>query len=878
MRHTNYKYRENEYIKFTLWFILCIVVILFPFVLHDKSLIQDGDSFNQSFPLFVYIGQWLRACLRGEIRLFDFRLGLGDDVIHALNWHGFGDVTQILSMAVPYRYAEYAYAFVMILKLWLCGISFLIYIRRYVRHGEYRVIGALLYACSTYALGWGFNCWMFLAPMMTFPLILAGIDVICEEEDNFSNALLAGLLVQTLNGFYFLYMETLLAILYFGVKEYVILRNKISDRLKKLIRDGIRIFFVALLAVSLGAPLLIPSIAGYLQSSRTGSGQVVSIWEMIVYPLDFYRGVLSYLLIPNIYRNIFTLGYLPLIAIITVFFHRVSRNRVHRYLLLLFSLLYCIPLWGSAMNGFSYHTDRWLFAFTLIITVLAASGLDAETVLSKKEKILFYLCTCVLIILYLTDGDYYAGKSLSALIYGGIGILLPVAWNQRKKYSRLILPFAVCLIILNGLLVFCPRELGGSGYVFGFKGRGTVKKEIDRQVDSIEEVKGEFERRDMYAVSLGASLMKNFYGTTEYFSTLNGNTFEFYRNLCISPGTFGATWVLKGLDGRVELDALLSVRQVMEYTEDELESVYRYNTAYLPMGVTYQSWISLEQFEQLSPMEKEAALIKYVVLEENEERESKISVPKEVELDQSILEADKEENYTIELQNIVQDGKMLYAKEDAVIRVYLEDFCDCERGVPAKSELYVQLREMFLLDQGTADIGVGNKKIQLRNVNDDYYMGVDEFWINVTEWKSDHRGQYFDIRLPDGKGYSLEEIKVYQHEINYDAIEERKENALAHLEVGINRISGEADCAESALALFAIPYGEGWKAYVDGAEQPVYKADIGFLAIELDEGSHTVVLEYVTPGLIPGCICAVISLAALVIVYGRRRKRRITGD
>lgn len=156
-------------------------------------------------------------------------------------------------------------------------------------------------------------------------------------------------------------------------------------------------------------------------------------------------------------------------------------------------------------------------------------------------------------------------------------------------------------------------------------------------------------------------------------------------------------------------------------------------------------------------------------------------------------------------------------------------------------------------------------------------MGIDEFWINVTEWRNDHWGQYFDIRLPEGKRYSLGEMKVYQHEINYDAIEERRENALAHLEVGINRISGEADCTESALALFTIPYGKGWKVYVDGIEQSVYKADIGFLAIELGKGHHTVVLEYMTPGLIPGCICAVIGLAALMIVYCRRHKRKATG-
>ena len=214
MKHILKLYRKNEYFKYSLWFLICIGIILLPFGLKGKSLIENGDGFNQSFPLFVYIGQWLRACLRGEIRLFDFRLGLGDDIIYALNWHGFGDITQILSAVVPYEYAEYAYNFVLILKLWLCGISFLIYIERYVYREEYRIVGALLYACNTYTLVWGFNCWMFLAPMMTFPLILAGIDTLCNEEKKFSVTLLIGVWIQSLNGFYFLYMEAILAILY----------------------------------------------------------------------------------------------------------------------------------------------------------------------------------------------------------------------------------------------------------------------------------------------------------------------------------------------------------------------------------------------------------------------------------------------------------------------------------------------------------------------------------------------------------------------------------------------------------------------------------------------------------------------------------------
>ena len=45
----------------------------------------------QHFPFFVYIGQWLRDALHalfsGEaIRLFDFSLGFGEDVLSANGW------------------------------------------------------------------------------------------------------------------------------------------------------------------------------------------------------------------------------------------------------------------------------------------------------------------------------------------------------------------------------------------------------------------------------------------------------------------------------------------------------------------------------------------------------------------------------------------------------------------------------------------------------------------------------------------------------------------------------------------------------------------------------------------------------------------------
>ena len=825
-------YKKNEYMRYSLWFILCFAIILCPLDLRYRSMIEHGDAYNQSFPLFVYIGQWLRACLRGEVRLFDFRLGLGDDVIYALNWHGFGDITQIISIIAPYEYAEYAYDFVMVLKFWLAGISFLIYIRRYVQHREYRIIGALLYAFNTYTITWGFNCWMFLAPMMTFPLILSGIDAVCSREKRLSVSLLAGLWIQALNGFYFLYVETVMAVLYFGVREFVLLPKSSAERCKKIIYDGLRIFGQALLAVSLAAPMLLPSVVSYFQSSRT-ERETIHVWNLLFFSFDYYRAALSYLLIPDIYRNLLTLGPLIVLGILIGYLYRSDRNKIHRSVLMLMTILYCIPLWGNMMNGFAGNSDRWLFGFILIATSMAIIGLDTEIELSRKNIMVFYAIYYALIILFLTDSDWYSGKLLPAVCYGVIGIILPFAWNRRAKYVKWILPLCAVLIVMSGFLVFVKREVGGSGYLGGFKWRGVTKWEVDQEIDSIVGNGEPFERRDVSVTCLGSSLIKNYYGTTEYLSTLNGFVSEFYRDLYISPGASGATWILKGLDERIELRALLSAGQ----------------EANLPLGVTYESWISREQFDHMNPMEKEAALIRYAVLEEDAEVNS---VQPSSIVDADVLNVNDPVAYSLVMDNVVQEGQYLYTQGDAKIKVYLEDF-------EADNELYIQLQNMLLYDEGRADITVGDKGIQLRNANDSYYMGIDEFWVNVTKWQSDQQGNYFEICLPEDKTFSIEKINVYQHEIDYAAIEERKVNSMEHLEIGINRVSGSVNCEAPSLLMLSIPYGKGWSAYVDGVKRPIHKADVGFLAIELGEGNHEVVLKYMTPGLIPGCICAVIS-------------------
>jgi uncharacterized membrane protein YfhO len=58
-------------------------------------------------------------------------------------------------------------------------------------------------------------------------------------------------------------------------------------------------------------------------------------------------------------------------------------------------------------------------------------------------------------------------------------------------------------------------------------------------------------------------------------------------------------------------------------------------------------------------------------------------------------------------------------------------------------------------------------------------------------------------------------------------------------------------------------WDKGWKAFVDGVETKIYRADYAFRSVYLEPGDHTVVMRYVPAALRVGLI--VTLLAALVV-------------
>lgn len=832
------------YLLYTIIFIFISFIILLPFFLRGNGLIALTDSYNQAFPAFVYLKDYIYHLLIHDPIQFDFRIGLGDDVIYSLSYMGILDVTSVLSMALePIVGMEYAFYFSIFLKLYISGIGFILFSGKYTKNQLFILSGALLYTFQVFTLVDGLDFPPYLLMRVTLPFILRGVDDVCETQ-KISKYFVLGLFFQGLMGFYCLYIEVMVVGIYY---IFITLLRYRNDRAKFLKRTG-RMLLNGICGIGLSGIVFIPSLYSIMDSSR--SIEIINSFE-IFYSLDRLLNMVGNVCVPNIYVSSVSLSVLGICGLVVGLCSCRIRSDI-KYIAVTLWVLSFSPIMGSLMNGFSYSSLRWYFAVGLFVSVLVTMVLEKEKNLSIKERIIYYVIVICSLGIHVYCGEKTAGMAVRIAVYVVLAILLPWIWNNKRK-NKYIPIYTIGLVSITGLFVFGPKVLGGCGYSANFNKVGVYNEINGKKSEIHNDELNEFQRFDIYDSSLNASLIGNYFGTSEYTSMINKYTAEFYADMLISPGVRDALHILRGLDGRQEILSLLSVSQYMDFeTNDDNErtSFIKENEYYLPLGFTYNSYISRETFEQLTPLEKSSEIVNSLVLETSKE-------------DENIIALRSYNNEYISFQLIKMDENK--------IRVYFpyEKYLQVlEKG---QGEIYVQIRDLH----GNADVYVGNKDIRIKDETYLYRTGIEEYWFNLTEIKQDVRGYYFDINIDGETDFEETKLSIYWHPINYTAIMERQKHVMKDVQIDNNTITGTINCSNDQYLFISVPFSSGWTAYVDGEKTDVLRANIGFMAIPLKSGEHNIELKYVTPGIRVGSFCSIISLAAIAIIYILNKKKGI---
>lgn len=309
--------------------------------------------------------------------------------------------------------------------------------------------------------------------------------------------------------------------------------------------------------------------------------------------------------------------------------------------------------------------------------------------------------------------------------------------------------------------------------------------------------------------------------------------------------------------------------------------------------------VSLSDFEDMSLIERQGTLLSNVVLEEGDGSDRVTW-----STDTSSTAAAK----TLESSVLAQNGLIVERDdEDGTLRVVVtEEGATLTLGFPAQpqSDTFVEMRGLayssYLADDGGSDGILGYLKEQLRrwryDQGTDYIMtfttpggfadwiygytpnshlyGGKSNWLVNLGYSAEDKDEV-TITFPYLGIYTMDSMDIVTEPVNelVELVDERHEPALqTTAATNAYRIEGVAD--EAGYVLATVPWSTGWTATLDGEKVELLRADVAFMAVQVDEGEHVIELNYETPYLRLGAIISLVGLVALIVICVVTRRRK----
>lgn len=94
--------RYQVYLVYTMCYWGFAIFKIYDMSSNGYAALGGWDAVTQMYPAMMYISRMIRSFISNlTIPLFELSLGMGDDLITALNWYGFGDPFYLLSALIP---------------------------------------------------------------------------------------------------------------------------------------------------------------------------------------------------------------------------------------------------------------------------------------------------------------------------------------------------------------------------------------------------------------------------------------------------------------------------------------------------------------------------------------------------------------------------------------------------------------------------------------------------------------------------------------------------------------------------------------------------------------------------------------------------------
>ncbi len=899
---------KNIFVKYTVCFALISLFIMIIFFQYKKGFMWP-DGINQHMINLSYLRTLIIEFFKtGKFHTFTWSIGGGIDLFANLTYFILGDFLSYFSIFFPENKLYLLYYILGFARIYLVGISFIFYCK-YKKFDEHStLIGALMYAFCGYCLFGGFRHPYFTNSVAVFPLIMIGIEKLVKE--NKKAFYIFSIALATLVNFYFAYSFFIIIGIYSIILTiYCYKKNGFKFIIKKLFQ----ILIYSILGILLVSVILIPTAYLYLTSSRVG-------FDVYPYTLSYYKSFLPSLVTFEVaYWRIFTVH-----AIILISLPYFIKHRKENYPIFLLLIILLIPLLisqvGSAFMGFSFPNNRWSFVVSFLFAYMTCYYLNNRKVIEEKDKkFIIYFNIIYLAIIFISN---YKISNLILFSIIEVIITMVILFNDKlvknkKKYERYTLAIIIVGLCYYAYALFGVENNNYSGEFVNFNAveylYNTNHEKNKDFKDALQYIKNQ-EENNFYRLyvdnmtSLDIPLKGNYdYNSLEfYYSIQPKEIWKLSDDLKNSQQDVNKAFMQ--FDNRTKITTILgnkyfifSNNSKVPYGYELLDGYQKQSKIYenkyaLPFITFYDKTITNEEYENLTPLEKESSIMKQVSLDEFELKKGSLT-------------------FTNEILNFPFDKKSLEVKNPSNDKIML-NLSDKEKI--KNSEVYVYITGLKYIPQSKKELldekiaNIEKQKTNLNHLNEiaklkyqykDYiptynfntYFKYNDKTISIgtVDFKTDayyvdhstllvNLG-YFDefnndIELSFSKNgtYNFDNIEVVAVSMdNYENdIQNLKRSNFKLNNYDNEHLEGTIELPKDGIIQFSTLYSKGWEIYIDDERVDSIKLNNVFLGAKVTSGKHKVFIKYHTPYLKEGFIITLGTSVILLIIgiYSKRKK------
>ena len=852
--------------------IMCAVYIFVHKI--GRTAFMGFDGYAMQYSTTLYIKTFWTELFAGRLPEIDMTLGEGLNPILQLAYYGLLDPLNLMFVVVPENAFFEAYTINMVLRWWLSGLCAGFAMKQYSDNQHTIAAGALTYTFAGYLVMWQF-CPSVLAAGYLFPMLVLAIQRALRQR-KYGMLVLSTTLAYLTN----YYIAIIMSILLF-IYACLYIANSIIQT-KKITKTDILTYTHTVMAHATGilmsAWTFIPMCIYFLSGVRTDSNISMSPW---VYDWHYYLDALAGLFSPckgasSWFENATQLPssinplVLPGILMLLASFKHSKRNVITWGIVAACICGICFPWCNSLVSLTGYPIQRWTFALALVMSATMVQMMPTMHDMPVKTKVLS--CSILMICAVIA----YWTMHLAAFIINLVLTLIAISaiWRPSiKGWYR-----ATCLIMALLIVGWYFGSENLSNYMFRTVTDAPECNVLNDCAGYLQDV--HLNNRISFMadeLSVNQGFVTHQYTTQGSLNSMPNSVMKYNSTTQAYPSIMSSYWRIND-DGRTGTAMMAGVKYYItakEYSNNvpygfEAIGETKYHVVHqtnhqTSLGYVLPNTLSTNLFSQLNIAQKQVALTKYAVIDNGSDN---WTLP-DYELSYTVTE----NNGLLQYNVMVPQNSELYIAgtvtalcNTSALKLHTPDWHTRDAFEAREQAKYINITALDNTDS------VQNKFLGRHpDMYPSYYQPYRTACLghqlrgNVTITL-----QYsHDLLTVDNVAIYAVPIDAYQKAAN-----DLQANLLQNVSHTHNSVTGEIAATHSGVMQVAIPYQNGWHAYVDGKEVDVFASGVKYIGFYITKGQHEIMLRYETPGMRIGCYASVVSMIIFVVTTVTCRKRR----